>query len=132
MDAAIFKDLALWVVAGGGGLFMSFKLIQKFSSGARAAISADDKSVLMLDRFERQINEQDARFAAAEERHQATIVRLEERTSLANDRADKAERERNEALLQVTQLTYTVEALKREVQKLTETVERYAQQQARP
>ena len=59
MDASIFRELALWATAGGGGLVLGFKLIQKFSSGARAAIAADDKSVSLLDRLERQIKEQE-------------------------------------------------------------------------
>ena len=132
MDASIFRELALWATAGGGGLVLGFKLIQKFSSGARAAIAADDKSVSLLDRLERQIKEQEERYASAEGRHIATVQRLEERADAATVRADKADRERNEALLQVERLTYTVEALKKDVQKLTETVERYAAQQPHP
>lgn len=128
MDASIFKDLALWATAGSGGLFLGFKLIQKFSSGARVAIAADDKSLSMLDRLERQMADQQLRYQAAEDRHVATIQRLEERGSVATERADRAERERNEALMKVERLTNMVEQLKQEVQKLTETVERYAQQ----
>lgn len=127
MGADIFKDLALWATAGSGGLYLGFKLIQKFSSGARAAIAADDKSVSLLDRLEKQISDQEARYHVSEDRHLATVQRLEERAEAATARADKADRERNDALLQVERLTDTVEALKKEVRKLTETVERYAQ-----
>jgi hypothetical protein len=118
MDAAIFKELALWATAGGGGLFLALKLVQKISSGVRAAVAADDKSVSILDRMERQLAEQEARFRASEDRRLAQVRYLEQRAAAASAHAEQAERERNEALVRAERLSFVVQALREDLRKL--------------
>ncbi|MEH3087417.1 MAG: hypothetical protein PGN26_12995 [Xylophilus ampelinus] len=114
MDETVLRELALWATAGGGGLFVGVKLVQRLGASVRAAVAADDKSVSLLDRLERQLAAQEARFRAAEDRHLAHARHLEARIEAAAAHADRAERERNEALVRAERLALAMDALRAE------------------
>lgn len=139
MDVSVAKDVA--VTLGGGGVFVFclWQLVSKLLSGTQTAVAADDKTKSLMDRMEEQsrtsqeryiaqLTALDERQAAETARYVATIQRLEERADMAIARADRAEQERNQALMQVAELSRTIDALKTEIMQLKDKVESYGRQ----
>jgi hypothetical protein len=118
MDALILKELAVWATASGGGLFLVLKLLQKIGSGVRAAVAADDKSVSLLDRLERQLAEQEARHRVSEDRLMAQVQDLERRAATSSTHAEQAVHERNEARVRAERLSFVVLTLREDVRRL--------------
>lgn len=102
MDFSVTKEL----VGGGLGVavlaWFGRLVMQRIGAGERAGTAGSEALMAII------------------QQQGATIKRLEERDVLATARADKAERERNEALNQIDQLTFTVSTLRDEVRRLGE------------
>ena len=100
MDFGVTKEL----VGGGIGVavlaWLGRLVMARIGAGERAGTAGSEALMAIIRQQE------------------ATIKRLEERDVSATQRADRAERERNEALNQITQLTFTVSTLRDEVQGL--------------
>ncbi len=103
-DLAVLRDMGLYLGGGGGIVYLLYRVVMRVASKEMADTAGYNSTAASIERLEKHLREAD------------------ERTRLATERADKAERERNEALVQIAQLTFTVNSLRDEVKSLRDEV----------
>lgn len=100
MDLSVARDMGGYLVGGGGIVFILFRVVMRVASREKADTAGHNSTVAAIERLEKHLKEAD------------------ERGRAATERADKAERERNEALIQIDRLTFMVQSLRDEVARL--------------
>lgn len=99
-DPAVLRDMGLYVGGGSGLVYLLYRVVMKLASRERADTAGYNSTAAAIERLERHLKES------------------YERERWSAERADKAERERNEALVQIDRLTFMVQSLRDEVERL--------------
>lgn len=100
IDIAVLRDMGLYVGGGSGLVYLLYRVVMKLGSRERADTAGYNSTAAAIERLEKHLRDAD------------------DRTRVAIERADKAERERNEALVQIDRLTFMVQSLRDEVERL--------------